>query len=363
MGKLTAAIRSGGERIRLDGKMRSPLLDDFSVGFKGDLAWGTRPVRGAFALHGAHRLSRSFDLGAILPAFKGARITGTLSLDGRAALERGGAAMDADLRVENGGLRMPDKDLALAGIETRLHLPGLAPLRSDPSQMLRIQEVTVGGLRMRDLRINYRLEPDGGVFVEKGRFEWCGGNVTLQSLPIRPGGSEYDLILYCDRLHLATLLDQLGVARAEGEGTVSGRIPLHLKQGRMVFDDGFLYSSPGTGGVIHVTGAELITGALPKDSVQHTQIDLAREALKNYLYDWVRLRMNTEGENLMLELQFDGKPADPLPFEYRKEIGGFVRVDAKSPGSRFQGIRLDVNMGLPLNRILRYRELLKWVQP
>ena len=55
-----------------------------------------------------------------------------------------------------------------------------------------------------------------------------------------------------------------------------------------------------------------------------------------------------------MQLKMDGKPVEILPFEYRQDFGGFIRVDADSPGSRFQGIRLDVNFNLPLDQILKY---------
>jgi hypothetical protein len=48
-----------------------------------------------------------------------------------------------------------------------------------------------------------------------------------------------------------------------------------------------------------------------------------------------------------MRLQFDGKPANPLPFIYKKEIGSFIRVEAGAQGSIFQGIGLDVNLRLP----------------
>jgi hypothetical protein len=69
----------------------------------------------------------------------------------------------------------------------------------------------------------------------------------------------------------------------------------------------------------------------------------------------------TQNDHLLLKLQFDGKPARPLPFRYKKEFGGFVRVEADSPGSKFQGIRLDINFTLPLDRILQYMNIFKTI--
>jgi hypothetical protein len=91
-------------------------------------------------------------------------------------------------------------------------------------------------------------------------------------------------------------------------------------------------------------------------------MELAREALKDYDYAWAKLNLTSEGENLLLQMQMDGKPAKTLPFVYSKDVGGFVRVDVESEGSRFQGIRLDVNFNLPLNKLLRYKDLIKMIQ-
>ena len=107
---------------------------------------------------------------------------------------------------------------------------------------------------------------------------------------------------------------------------------------------------------------DFLTAGIPKDTLQYTQIEVAREALKDYTYDWAKLGIVTEGEDLLLKLEFDGKPAAPLPFVYKKEIGGFVRVDAGSKGSRFQGIHLNVNFRLPLNKMIQYKDLLKMIK-
>ena len=93
------------------------------------------------------------------------------------------------------------------------------------------------------------------------------------------------------------------------------------------------------------------------DSPQLAQLDLAQEALKDFEYTWAKLGLNSDADTLQMKLQFDGKPSGPLPFKYSKEIGGFIRVSADSPGSHFQGIRLDVNLSLPLNEILAYKEI------
>jgi hypothetical protein len=158
---------------------------------------------------------------------------------------------------------------------------------------------------------------------------------------------------------LADVLEQFGIASAEGSGALNGRIPLRYRDGALSFVDGFLYSTPGQGGSILLKGTEILTAGIPVDTPQYVQMDLAREALKDYAYDWVKLTLNTKGEDLLVRMQLDGKPAAALPFVYKPESGRFARVAEQEQGSRFQGIRLDVNFRLPLNKILRYKDLLQ----
>ena len=209
---------------------------------------------------------------------------------------------------------------------------------------------------------HFQLEPYQTLFVEKGRVGWCGGQIRLQPMRITPGIDEYDTRLDCDRLNLAQILEQLSVADAVGEGTVNGTLPISIKKGRMRFDDGFLYSTPGDGGKIRLSGADALMAGIPKGTRQFFQIDLAREALKDFDYKWAKLRVVSEEEDLHMRLQFDGKPGRILPFEYDSEIGGFVRVGADSRGSEFQGISLDVNFRVPLNDLLEYKDVLNLLE-
>ncbi len=80
------------------------------------------------------------------------------------------------------------------------------------------------------------------------------------------------------------------------------------------------------------------------------------------VYDWARISLDTKGQELLVSLQLDGKPAKPLPFTFNRDIGGFARVTGASAGSTFQGIRLDANFRLPLDQLLQYRQLLDLIK-
>jgi hypothetical protein len=146
----------------------------------------------------------------------------------------------------------------------------------------------------------------------------------------------------------------VGGFNAQGNGTLNGRIPLLYSNGDISFDNGFLFSTPGSGGKIMIRNSDRIIAGIPMDNPQFAQLDLAREALKDFDYQWAKLIFTTFDNTLDLKMEIDGKPSKVLPFEYKREFNGFRRVDASSPGSLFEGITLDVNLKLPFNEVMEF---------
>jgi hypothetical protein len=231
-------------------------------------------------------------------------------------------------------------------------------MQSAPQQRLRVSRVTLGKLEAKNLKVDFRVEPPGTLFFEKVQIDWCQGKINAAAIRIIPGRDEYESILFCDRLNLSMVLKQLGAAEAQGDGTVNGRIPILWTNGRLSFDNGFLYSSPGQTGAIRLSGTQALLSGLPPDSPQHVQLDIATEALKDYTYKWAKLSVQTEDDTLLLKLQFDGKPNRLLPFAYDGQSGRFKRVAGQGLAD-FKGLSIDLNLRSPLNDILNYKALLK----
>jgi hypothetical protein len=272
--------------------------------------------------------------------------------------------LDGNIQIDlkNGNLLMAQNNLALEGIAMSLNFPELPNIRSAPGQQIDFARISLGEFAAQKGRVEFQIESTQSILIEKMHFLWCGGNVETQSMRLVPDVEKYHVTFYCDRLNLAQVLEQFGAASAEGQGSVNGRIPLRYSKGQIHFDDGFLFSTPGQGGKIHLTGTEILTAGIPPNTPQYIQMELAREALKDYDYSWAKLNITSRGEELLLQMQMDGKPAQTLPFVYNKDIGGFMKVEANAQGSKFQGIRLDVNFRLPLNKLMQYTELINMIQ-
>jgi len=283
-----------------------------------------------------------------LPQFKT-----TLAAGGRMTLGKKEPQNQLQLDLTRGELSMADRELEIKGINATLVFNELPLIRSAPGMVLTMDSLRFNKMVATDAQFQYTMESMTSVLLEKASFKWCNGTVTTGATRFSSGIDAYHISLFCDRLRFADVLQQVGSFKAQGEGSLNGRIPISWVKGELSFDNGFLYSTPGLGGTIQVSNTEMLTAGIPVNTPQFGQMDLAREALKNYTYKWARVGFNSQGEDLMVKLEFDGSPETNLPFEYQKELGTFVRVDATSPGSRFQGIKLDVNLTLPFNRVMK----------
>ncbi len=263
------------------------------------------------------------------------------------------------LDLSDGSLTLPELKLSAKGINTRIQFNDLLTPETVPGQLLRVDSIEVDKIKINDANVRFSIEDAQYLLLENVKFKWCNGLVSSEALRLPQKDNLYSLILYCDRLELTELLMQMGVFHAQGSGTLNGRIPIVYDDGLISFDNGFLFSTPGSGGKVSVRNTEKLVAGIPMDSPQFSQLDVAREALKDFDYKWAKLTLNTLDDTLFVNMEMDGKPSKVLPFEYRRDLGAFSRVDASHPGSRFQGIKLDVNLNLPFNDVLKFGNTLK----
>ncbi len=364
LGSVQADVQQTASGLTFNGKMKNPILPALAVQFSG-----TSDFKRADGLQAQARFTISYpptapeiDLGKFLPAAQGFTFSGKLWEQGDIVIGKNGWQATAKADLQNGTLRHRKNKIVVTGIQAQLLIQDLSKARSAPGQKLKFARASLGDMNIDNGEIDFQIESAQSFLIEKSHFMWCDGNVDAPAIRFKPGIDDYQLILYCDRLNLAKVLEQFGAASVEAEGELNGRIPIQIKNGQLSFKEGFLFTTPGQPGKIRMKDTEILTAGIPKNSPQYVQMELARKALEDYDYTWAKLNLNTEGEDLLLNMQLDGKPAQSLPFVYQKDIGGFAKVEAGVQGSTFQGIRLDVNFRLPLNKLMQYQELIKMIQ-
>jgi Dicarboxylate transport len=233
-------------------------------------------------------------------------------------------------------------------IVTTISFPNLPNLQSKPHQLATIGSIESGKIHLQNGKVFFRIENEVQLFLEKARLSWCGGKVEMGSLSLSSEMKDLEATLYCDRLGFAELLKQFGIEDTDGEGSLNGRLPVAINDKGIKFDDGFLFSTPGNSGIVRFNNTDQLRQGMP-DIGQTATLDYSVKALENFAYNWTKLSFNTEGKDLLLTMQLDGKPADPLPFGYKN---GQIVATEEGPGLQHP-VRLDMNFRLPLQDLFQ----------
>ena len=156
---------------------------------------------------------------------------------------------------------------------------------------------------------------------------------------------------------------QIGLGQISGSGAINGTIPIVITQesgqglpDNIYFEDAFLFSTPGEDGVIQ---GELDESILNGEN--GIEMELAKDALKDFSYSWVRMSMLSTGKDkgdLKLSLQLDGKPNRALYYAFDENTASFIK---SATPCIFQGIRLDTNVNIESGRALELVDYVKQI--
>ncbi|WP_319581604.1 YdbH domain-containing protein [uncultured Pseudodesulfovibrio sp.] len=361
LGNVRASIRQEGTDLTFGGTLYTELLPGLRVPFSGRSSMVRNESDLSFKVAG-YTLPETFDPATLAPGLKGITLFGTLKADGGITVDVRGVNSRLGVFLTHGRLTMNEGNTVVDGIDLSYYTPDLFTLRSAPAQTLSFDSLKAGDIALTQGRVVYQLESMGSILVEQAGFKWCGGHVSSKAFRIEPQSNEYAVTLFCSELRLSEILGQLSLAKAQGEAALSGELPVAWKNGKISFNGGFLHSTPGEGGTIRVEAMQDLVDAIPEGTPERGQLELAREAVRDFDYKWVRIKADTVGEDLLVRLSVDGKPASTLPFVYKREFGGFIRVTGDVKGSNFQGLRLDVNFSVPLDRILLYKDITSMIE-
>lgn len=304
----------------------------------GGLTFGARSEFDMSAILPEYNITSLNGLKKRFPAVKDFKFTGKCNAGMKFKYKSGVPLADGFIDIQNGMLETVEPGFKVNNIRLGLKIADLLKMRSLPKQRLNFDSIEAGNIKLVDGKMNFQIESSKSMLLERAKIGWCNGHVYTHALRIKSGINKYRATFYCDGIVLSELISQLGLSKATGSGTVLGRIPVRLDKDGLAFTHGYLYSVPGDTNKIKLMDTNNLLESIPKETKQFSQLDIATEALKDFNYKWVKLDLNTQGEDLKLKMELNGNAANILPFTYDKKKNAFIRV--KSGGVKFKELDL-----------------------
>jgi len=295
----------------------------------------------------------STGLGPLHPNLKGVRASGEMVLNGKISYKNNIQESQAKLIIKKGALSIEPQKLFVDGIELEMNVNNLFELSTPPSQKLQFQRLGWQDILIKEGAVSFGLEDSETICVEKGEFRWCKGKIIIHSFCYNPNKKDFDLTINCDRIDFNEMLNLLmGEEIASGDGELNGIIPLRVRGGNLEFNEGYLYSKPGAKGNIKIENSKQISGG----------VVIVEEAMKDFLYNSIKIELNTKNDHLNLFVYLDGFPNRKLPLIYDSKKKDFVRHPEGKGSVILKGLLLELRfLDIDIKRLLKTEPFLKFV--
>lgn len=271
-GQADFAMRAGDGVLSVSGK------HDLATG-RGTAAVQAGPWR--FAPGGLQPLALSPLLAAMEDVSGGLSGQADLAWDAQGL---GGAAQVTldDLSLTSGAVRVEGLSGALAFAE-------LTPPHMDGVQTLRARRLDGGVAALSNLRLGFRLDRDGKLFIDHGEAGLAGGVIALDDQVIDVFEPRHGVTLAFERLDLARLFGLLNLDGVSGQGRLSGTVPLSITAQTVTIADGH-FAAIGPGVLRMRSGAvRQALGGAGADAA------LLLDVLEDFNYQTLDLRLDKDG--------------------------------------------------------------------
>ena len=348
MGRIMCRVSQFNEGFAFSGNIHTP-VKNLAAKINGSLK---APDSGLQALVNIAveetNLPADTDLGALLPALSGYAVSGGVKLSAGISLDAGQIRSSAVLNLKNVDLDTGPGGIKCSGIETTLKMTDLISFTSEFSQQLSFANLDIGGVAVNGGSIIFRVEDADTIFIEKGEFSFCDGRVLLN--PFRyelaaETGEDFQITLFCDRIDFDKMVNIImGNEISEGDAQLNGILPLTISKGTPVFGDGYLYSTPGVKGNLKFKESKVISGG----------VLIVEEAMKDFEYEWIRVKLDSKAERLNLEVLIKGEPANKLPLTYDAKTKDIVRDEGGKRRVLLKGLELKLRfIDIDLKQLLQ----------
>ena len=256
------------------------------------------------------------DIAPFLPNWIGTA-EGGLGVKGPVTWGAGG--LTSDVRVVANNLSMVVGGNAIRGLNGVVEIDGFNPLVTAPQQLIGVKTIDIG-VPLTDGKIRFDVGAGGRLRIHETSWGLAGGRIGAEGVVLDSGSDAHRIELRADGLDLQSLVGLADLDGLTAGGTVSGRIPVTIKNGQLMIRDGSLQT---VGGGLLRYRPEPMPAALQQGG---ETVSLMVKALDNFQYDKLQVKLNRDADGeAALGLHIDGRNPDlydGYPVEFNLNLTG-----------------------------------------
>lgn len=349
LGKITGEIKQNKAGVEFSGTAHTP-VEPLKVKITGTCQYLDRQtgIDGLLQFEIPEtQIARDSQLSGLHPALAGYRWGGNVSGSGAVTFLQGNLSSGARLKLRDLEMESDTGGIKCRGMSAEITFKDLLNFQTEISQRIDFKGVDISGMQLNEGHLVFEVISADSIYIEGGEFVFSGGRILLQPLRFNLKEEGFKITLYGDRIDFAEVVNALqGDKIAFGDAELNGMLTIGISDGIPVFRDGYLYSTPGVGGNIKFTRSDAISGG----------VLLVEEAVKDFNYDWIKLKLDTDilNDKLNMTAYINGMPARKLPLTYDTKTKDIVRDKAGNCNLELKGLLLELRFtNLDLKRLMK----------
>jgi hypothetical protein len=203
-------------------------------------------------------------------------VAGTIAAKGPILIDKNGVTSQIALTVKNLSGKLGP--IALRNLNSVVEIDKPWPLTTAADQIVSVELADVG-LPLTNGLVRFKIDDGQTLSLSESHMEMMGGKVTLDPATLKFGAPAQQILLNVDRIALKNLFQLFAVAGLDGDGVLSGAIPVTLFPAGLAIDHAKL-KAEGPGALRYNQTQAPAALANAGDSVK-----MALSALSDFRYD------------------------------------------------------------------------------
>lgn len=277
-------------------------LERTATGLTGELRAGLKQVE----------LRKNPTLERALPRLTPWNLSGKLQADAHLAWQDGKLSSGGHLHLWDTAMVNKDYELSVTGVESRVELTQLWPLRIAPSQTFSMGYAQIGKWELRNLAARFSAPGRGTLLIESGDIGWAGGELWCEPFELSMSDWVIRTTLSGRDLDLGKVVWVFSGEKAYAEGKARLQIPVTFKWPQIRLGEG--YAEAAKGSILHLTApaeqlGKWLVASDPRFATDPTQMrirDRLMEALRDFRLERFRADLSREGQQLKTTISLEG---------------------------------------------------------
>jgi hypothetical protein len=203
-------------------------------------------------------------------------IAGTIAAKGPILIDNNGITSQVALTLKNLSGKLGP--IALRNLNAVVEIDQPWPLTTAPDQIVSVELADVG-LPLTNGLVRFKIDDGSTLSLAESHMEMMGGRVTLDPATLKLGAPAQQILFNVDKIAVKNLFQLFAVAGLDGDGVLSGAIPVTLFPAGLAIDHAKL-KAEGPGALRYNQAQAPAALANAGDSVK-----MALSALSDFRYD------------------------------------------------------------------------------